>query len=267
MGKSKSVRSILKSLAAGIAFAAATSASALVIPLGQVILNGGFETGGGSLANWTPSGSANPRGPGNIINTATGNAGFNSFFTSNFAAVGSAPNAGIGGNPNQGVSQIAQSFFLPDVINGRDVIDYTLQIVYTTVFDGRDNMPLANDIFAVVLTGTTLLTNTPSNNLPTCGPTTQPACPNQQIETNFSTSLVNVAAGTHTLRFTLSELSGPQTNTSAGIDNVSILAFATVLVDEPAILGLLAVGAFPLFAASRRRKAVARTPRERPQES
>lgn len=91
---------------------------ALTIPVGDLIANGVFQTNTGavSLSGWTGTGTFNGRASTNDINTTVGNAGFNSFFNSAFAALGDT-SAAIGGTPNAGTHSLSQTFELQAILD------------------------------------------------------------------------------------------------------------------------------------------------------
>src|SRR5207245_6446950 len=99
---------ILGTLVVGVPHAGA-------IPIGQQILNGEFGTDATpSLTSWTTSGTANARPSTDALNTSGGNAGFNTFFTSSFAALGN--DAGdISATPFMGTHYIRHTFILPAI--------------------------------------------------------------------------------------------------------------------------------------------------------
>jgi hypothetical protein len=102
---------ILGSLVVGIPHASA-------IPIGQQIVNGEFGNNTTpSLTGWTTAGTANARPSTDALNTSTGNAGFNTFFASSFAALGDDAGA-ISGSPFAGTHSISQTFVLPAISGG-----------------------------------------------------------------------------------------------------------------------------------------------------
>ena len=232
--------SIKKRLVVGVLLACAAQISTAdsVVSLGEQITDGGFPT----LASWDVSGSVDIGTPIDTINTSGGNAGFNSFFDSSFANLGDVSGI-IGGAPNTGTATLSQTFTLSSSNNASQVSSYDLDISFFTVFDGDDSIPFSVlDIFSASLNGT-LLFSQDSAPLPDCTPSS--ACPNNQVVNDpFSTTLFGLAPGTYTLTFTLNEApttsGGSVTNTSAGIDNVSVIALAHI--PEPSTLALLGLG-------------------------
>ena len=236
-------------------------ASADVQPV-EMIKNGQFTS---NLNFWTrvgPTGGLpNRRAGNNVINTATGNAGFNSFFNTSssqgFAVLGDV-SGNITGDPTSGISSISQSFTLPLTQGGSPVTSYELTIRFQTVFDGDDSTTNVKDVFSVTLTGLSEeLLKWTSDPLPNCGPNTSPTCANSQL---FYDSSIppnpppdppkvrsNLLPGTYTLTFTLDEKAGTGnnlTNTAAGIDDVSITgrAFTSNSIPQPPILLLFGAG-------------------------
>jgi len=218
------------------------AAQALSIPIGELINNGGFTDT--ALTGWSPSGAAERRLSTNDINTSAGNAGFNGFFASAFAALGD--NGGvIGGTPNEGIGSISQSLTLPALQSGLPVASYDLVISFRTVFDGNDSSNANKDVFAATLNNITLFSQT-SDPLPDCSPST--ACDNLQLVNDpFSATIFGLLPGVYTLTFALNEFTGAATNTAAGIDNVSITGRANI--PEPSVLLLFGTG---LLAGLRR---------------
>ncbi len=81
-------------LAAAIALtftAGIRQAQATTLATGELITNGTFGSNAApTLGGWDVAGTANARPTNNILNTAAGNAGFNSFFNDGgFVALGS----------------------------------------------------------------------------------------------------------------------------------------------------------------------------------
>ncbi len=149
MNYSKSLKKIL-SVTLGLFFVVGLQqAQALPIPTGELIYNGGFGT---NLNGWVQTGVANARSSSNTINTSTGNYGFNGFFTSTFAVLGSV-SGNISANTSAGTSSISQSFELPDMLGDDSIMYYDLPISFSTVFDGRDskNPSTVHDIFSATL--------------------------------------------------------------------------------------------------------------------
>jgi len=218
---------ILGTLVVGIPHAGA-------IPLGQQISNGDFGNDATpSLTSWTTSGTANARPSTDALNASGGNAGFNTFFASSFAALGDTA-GDISGTPFAGTHSISQTFILP-AISGT----YNLTISFRTVFDGEgQNNQL--DTFRASLNAISLLSQS-SLTLPTCGPLA--SCASTQLAQNaFSQTLVDLLPGTYTLKFELVEQNGNASNTAAGIDSVSVIANSSV--PEPSSLLLLMGAAF-----------------------
>lgn len=253
----------------GAAVAAFGSASAAPIAIGEQVTNGTFGSNASpSFANWSESpsltGFVNARASTNVINSDGGNNGFSGFFTSAFAVLGDntggGTNAGIAGQTPQGTYSISQSFTLPGILGAETILSYDLNISFITAFGGDGGGSTdADDVFSVTLNGFTLFAQN-SSTLPNCGPST--SCTNSQIVNSpFTDSILGLAPGTYTLMFTLLEQSGSETNTAAGIDNVSVTGFATPLalreavqsVPEPGTFALLGLGLAGL-AVSRRRE-------------
>src|SRR5262245_30943595 len=120
----------------------------------ELITNGGFGTDAApSLTGWnvggvfvTPpiqsEGVAQARPSTDIINTSQGNAGFNGFFTSAFAALGDYAGP-IGGGPNESagtastratISSIWESFTIPTLVDGKPV--YAIDVSFDFAFNG-----------------------------------------------------------------------------------------------------------------------------------
>ena len=234
------------------------------VPIGEQIANGDFGNNTTpSLTSWTQvvSGSGvNARNSSAIINTLTGNIGFNTFFSDAFAVLGDntgdgGPNAGIGGNPNDGINSISQSFTLPAILG-----TYDLLISFKTVFDG-DSDPGATDTFTARLTKPDLtiitLSSQNSSGFPNCAPST--SCANNQLTNNpFSQTFLSLPPGTYTLTFEIRESALPTmaaTNTAAGIDKVSVTGNSNIAAaaPEPSALLLLGSGLAGVVAYLRRR--------------
>jgi hypothetical protein len=231
---------------------------ALAIPVGELVVNGGFELGGApSVSGWTVGGTANARPVTDGINTAGSNAGFNSFFASPFAVLGD-QTGNVAGDPHAGASSITQQVTLPGVVDGVPIETYDLTVSFVSVFEGRDvsssGDPALRDLFSASFGLTALLSQT-SEPLPSCGPTTS-ECGNSQIQASVSAALLGLSPGTYALTFLLNEADGAVpsfTNTAVGIDNVSLRGTANpsgsqTPVPEPGTLllagaGLLAAGA------------------------
>ena len=224
---------ILGTLVVGIPHAGA-------IPLGQQISNGDFGNDATpSLTSWTTSGTANARPSTDALNASGGNAGFNTFFASSFAALGDTA-GDISGTPFAGTHSISQTFILP-AISGT----YNLTISFRTVFDGEGQNNQLDTFKAFLFNATSLfsqdLFSQNSFTLPTCGPLA--SCANIQLAQNaFSQTLVDLLPGTYTLKFELVEQNGNASNTAAGIDSVSVIANSSV--PEPSSLLLLMGAAF-----------------------
>jgi len=234
---------------------AQTTAQAASIAAGEQILNGGFQTAGGaaSLASWNTSGTTNARLSTNTINTSGGNAGFNNFFSSAFAVLGDA--SGAIGNTTGGISTISQAFTLGDTLDSVLIQDYDLYISFSTVFDGQDNATSTSalsDLFFATLSANDgsipdfVLFSQNSLNFPSGTPSIN--SPNYQLtNSQFSATILGLLPGDYTLKFTLNERSGggvnSNTETAAGIDNVSVTAFGNPLpIPEPGTLLLLGIG-------------------------
>ncbi|GEM_PF-2897731 len=226
------------------------------LPLGEQIINGAFGSNASpSLSGWTASGTANARASTDAINIGTGNAGFDDFFGSSFAVLGDS-SGNIGGADDSGTHFISQTFILPDIAGS-----YDITVRFNSVFDGddRDNINQV-DLFTVFLNSTQLLSQN-SFSLPDCGPSNSPACANSQLAQNpFSLNVLGLAGGTYTLKFQLAENNNAQTNTAAGIDNVSVTGVsnlaATAAVPEPSPLLLIGAGAAGILLRLSRRKPV-----------
>jgi hypothetical protein len=254
-------RSLPFCLTVGVASLLIVSPHASAVPIGDQILNGDFGTDvTPSLASWTQvvSGSGvNARASSNVINTTTGNNGFNSFFGDAFAALGDntggGGNAGIAGMPDNGINSISQSFTLPIIVGTYDLI-----ISFRTVFDG-DGDPTASDSFTATLTKPDLtvviLSSQNSSGFPNCAPST--SCANNQLVNNpFSQTLLGLPSGLYTLKFELNESALPSpgaTNTAAGIDKVSVTGNSNI-IPEPSALLLMLSGLAGAVAYLKRRK-------------
>jgi len=204
---------------------------ASAIPIGQQIQNGEFGTDATpSLTGWLTSGTTSARASTDTLNSSTGNAGFNGFFTSSFAALGDVA-GDIDGTPFSGSSSIAQTFFLP--------ASGDLTISFRTVFDGKGENNQV-DIFRAFLfhgRGTVELFSQNSLNFPTCGPAT--TCDSTQlVQDPFSRTFLGDSFGPlpFTLEFRLDRI-GNVGNTVAGIDSVS--ATVNSSVPEPDLLLLM----------------------------
>ena len=232
---------------------AAQCVNAGLITLGEQILNGDFGTNlAPSLASWTTVG-VNARAASDTINTSTGAAGFNSFFTDAFAVLGDSTGtitAG-GSGPTNGLMQLSQSFILPATVGLDTVTSYTLALSFLAAFDGVDTATAFFDLFSADL-GANLVSWSSNADL---GSTS-----------TFSATLSGLAPGTYTISYSLTEtnvVGGPSqgdTNTGAGVDKVSVSATALVedrasvlRVPEPGILALMAGGLIGIGATRRRR--------------
>lgn len=242
-----------------------------IVTIGEQIVNGTFTT---NLTGWSTTGTVNQRSSADTLNTSTGNNGFDSFFGSGFAALGSDTGSTISGTPQSGTDTLYQSFSLPTVVNGKSVISYDLMISFTGAFDGDDTTgdggTTNKDLFSATLDLSSLVSQF-STPLPTCGPANSPTCSNSQVQYNpFTTTLTGLGSGSHTLTFRLNETSasgaGNTTNTAAGIDGVSIIAKATIpddvqgppegTVPEPTSLLLMGSGLFGFLGFGITRKRV-----------
>jgi hypothetical protein len=206
-----------------------------------MIVNGGFGT---NLNSWTTAGTVNRRLATNTINTSGGNAGFNSFFTTPFAALGDASGV-VGDTPGAGISSLSQTFTLPGTITEGAVDSYDLVINFSTVFDGRDDgdTPLGADLFSATLDGIALFSQV-STGFPDGSPSAS-SLNNQLVNNPFGATILGLAPGSYTLTFILNEsnasdtTTGGVTNTAAGIDAVSVLATANLVqLPEPGSLAL-----------------------------
>ena len=229
------------------ALAVTWTSPGLAVPT-EFILNGEFGTNAApSLASWTLIDTANARSSGDTINGSSGNAGFNSYFTSAAFAVLGDTSGDIGGGPTKDTHSISQGFVLPALVDGVPVLDWALTVNFITAFDGKHKNTA--DTFAATLTGPAgapgTLFSQNSSGFPECGPGT--GCANNQLDQIFIQTFPDLAPGTYTLKFELVEAFNIDTNTAAGIDKVSITGEATLaaVVPEPTSLllwGLTAVG-------------------------
>jgi hypothetical protein len=210
-------------------------------PIVELIQNGEFGTDTTpSLNGWAmQTGTASARASTDPLNSSTGNAGFNGFFTSSFAALGNAA-GDIGGAPFPGSSSIFQTFFVP--------VSGDMTISFRTVFDGKGEDDQV-DIFRAFLYhrhGTVELFSQNSSNFPTCGPAT--TCDSTQlVQDPFSRTFPGLPGlevgpfGFFTLEFRLDRIGNAGDtvagNTAAGIDSVS--AAVSSSVPEPDLLLLL----------------------------
>src|SRR3989338_2535712 len=111
-------------------------AHAATVNIGELIDNGEFGTDGSpTLTDWSTTGTVNARASTDTINTSTGNAGFNSFFTDSLAVLGDTSGT-IAGAPDSGDSTLSQTFTLPALQSGDNVSSYDLTISFLTAFDG-----------------------------------------------------------------------------------------------------------------------------------
>lgn len=241
---------------AGVAMVfAGQSVHATLIPLGEQILNGDFGTNATpSLTSWTAS-QVNARDSADTINTSTGASGFDGFFTSAFAVLGDSSGA-IGNGPTNGSMTLSQSFNLPATIGLQTVTSYSLAVSFQAAFDGMDTAAAFVDLFSADL-GTNLISWNSDANLGSSA--------------NFSTTLSGLLPGSYAISYLLTEVNTPggssagDTNTAAGIDNVSVRATAvvpdavvpTAVVPEPGILALLTAGLIGMGATLRRQGSAA----------
>lgn len=261
MNYSKALKKIL-SVTLGLFFVVGLQqAQALPIPTGELIYNGGFGTNSiPQITGWDKTGTVNARSSltSNGLNKSTGNTGFNNFFNSSFAALGSAV-GNINSSPNAGTSSISQTFNLPDMIGNDSIMYYDLTISFQTVFNGRDsnNPSTVHDIFSATLNNYVLFSQD-SSLFPDAWSTTA----NNQLANNPYTGLIlGLLPGDYTLTFTLIEdgtlsaTSTSFTNTAAGIDNITVTANGTAMVPEPGTILLLGGGFFALglFGWNRKR--------------
>lgn len=204
------------------------------INVGNMISDGDFQ----ALSSWAINGTANLRAASDNINSSSGNAGFDNFFSSLFVVLGDISGT-ITGDPDSGMHSISQTFVLPQFQNSVLIDTYDLTIKFQTVFEGRDDLTVNSnfsDIFSASLISSNAVFPLFSQNslVFASGPIGSGAAKNLQIMNNpFNLTMVGLAPGTYTLSFVLDEKNGSAnntTNTAAGIDNVTITGIANPLI-------------------------------------
>ena len=252
---------------ATIAFIAAGAAQALTVSVGEQIMNGDFGTSAGTLTGWTMSGTVHTRAVTDAINAGGGNnnqsgvfdRGLSSsdvafFSTDAFAVFGDTSGTifSTGGNnaPNSGTHTLSQSFTLDSTIGGDQVTSYDLDINIQSAFDGTTGT--SADIFQATLILpdlTTVILFSQAHSSTSSG---------QFSNDPYAMMLLGMLPGDYTLEFSLVEQdqNGNNTTTAAGIDNVSIMAEAT-LVPLPAAAYLFGSGLLGLAGLARRHRRTA----------
>lgn len=188
------------------------SLKAAPISIGNIISDGNFQ----ALNNWAINGTANLRAASDNINSSSGNAGFNNFFSSSFAVLGDISGT-ITGGPDSGIHSISQTFVLPQSQNSVLIDTYDLTINFQTVFEGRDDLTVNSnfsDIFSASLISSNNVFPLFSQNslVFASGPIGSGATKNLQIMNNpFNQTITGLAPGTYTLNFVLDEKNALQT--------------------------------------------------------
>jgi hypothetical protein len=252
--------------AGGLLFGPASALATPLGPTGELIQNGGFGTNATpSLQNWTKALNSAPsttpainaRASTDTINTSTGNAGFNSAFTSAFAVLGDQTGTITpAGDTATGDLALTQQITLAASYNAQLVVAYDLVLSFASVFDGLDTSGTADDSFRVTLLDETFnevyTLSINSGGFPVGQYTTVNLFDAQDVSGQTVFSINGVLPGIYHLQFRVVEASSTLTNTAAGIDNVTLSG--TMYTPEPGLLSLLGVGLGAL-GWSRRRSA------------
>lgn len=239
----------------------ATSSAALI-----TLTNSNFQsdTPVGSIPDYTITGwtgtssgpilanlNVNVRSAADILNTSNGNAGFQSYFTSNFAALGDAIPF-VPGLDAAGIHELSQSFTLP--------VSSIVTLTFDRAFNGNSGTGIFQDIFRVLVDG---VSKYAENSSPLYDGPLDSSLTVNQIAGTLIVNLGTLAAGSHSLTFRLNEDLGDQfplsfSNTMVGIDNVVLDGVPTTqppdptpVVPEPASALLFVIGGLALFNRKR----------------